>query len=69
MKKCEQHFITDAAAVNGLWVLLSVVTCFVPLLNSTELMSNSKYSSMRYMMTLQRIHVIGSGMPTTEMAG
>ncbi len=55
--------------ISGLLVLLSGVTCFIPLSNSSELMSNSKYRSTRYMMTLQRIHVIGSGMPTTEIAG
>lgn len=48
---------------------LSVDTCFTPLSNSTDFMSNSKYRSTRYMRTLQRIHVMGSGMPTTEMAG
>lgn len=46
----------------------SCVTCFTPLWNSAEPVSRSKNSCMRNIWTLQWIHVIGSGMPTTEMA-
>lgn len=45
------------------------VTCFTPLWNSSELVSRPNRSRVRSIWTLQWIHVIGSGMPTTEMAG
>lgn len=46
-----------------------IFTCFTPLSNSTELTSTSKHRLIKYIVILHWIHVIGSGIPTTEIPG
>ena len=61
--------VSGWSSISQVWLCWSSFTCFTPLWNSAEFRSNSKKSSTRYMVNLHRNHVIGSGMPTTEIAG